>query len=203
MPSASHRVCARDAARPHRSPTARCAAAAARSGVPPTEPVAPKPGRRVCPTAVAIRFCAAMLTAPGTGAAAGRGATQDSAHLAVVTLPPMAVPSAIPAARHAARSTAGATRHARPPASACAAASLHWAAHLAVAGARRSKRNAPHPNAGAPLARSATPDGVQPGHVLIAGCIPLAGPAVRPARTGPMYARPCVTACRPGRRPTP
>ena len=159
VPSAPSGGYAQDVASVLPSPASSSAIAVARSAGPPTGHAVRRPAPRASNMAAAIRSGAAVPTAPGTGAAAGRVRRRGYVHPAVSVGRRRAAPFASRAARHGVHSTAGVTSSAAPSAAACAAPSPRSAACPVAADVSCWRRSASRPNTRAPSARGVTPSG--------------------------------------------
>ena len=152
VPSAPSGGYAQDVASVLPSPASSSAIAVARSAAPPTGHAVRRPAPRASNMAAAIRSGAAVPTAPGTGAAAGRVRRRDYAHHAASVGRRRAAPFASRAARHAAHSTAGAMTRGALPAAAYVARSPRSEVCRVAADASRWRRSASRPNTKAPSA---------------------------------------------------
>ena len=203
MPCAPHRGCVPGAAAFRPSPASRCAAAAPRTGAPPSGHAAPGPESKESSTPAGTRIAAAVPTATATGAGAASDKRQGSVHPAAAARPPAMRRSASHAALRGGSSTGGAMPPGGLPADAFAAPSPPPRASPVAAGVSLWRSSASRPNERAPAARSGTPDGARSGGVWIVGSIRNAPRAVPAARSAPMSARRSVTSCRSGRRKSP
>ena len=203
VPSAPSGGYAQDVASVLPSTTSSSAIAVARSAGPPTGHAVRRPAPRASNMAAAIRSGAAVPSAPGTGAAAGRVRRRDYAHHAASVGRRRAAPSASLAARQGAQSTAVGMLSGVPPAAACAARSPRSTACRAAADVSRWRGSASRPNTRAPSARGVTPSGAPKASVWTAERLRVALRDVPAAHIVPTPARPSVTWRCSGRRRSP